>query len=81
MTPNTSIPMPEYEIWLVDESHSISETHMVERADDFSALDAALALGPAHMIEIWRDGHHVLTIEKGALPLDLVWVACREARH
>ena len=65
--------MPDYEIWLVDETNRISEIHNVLSADDLSALAAALSLGPAHAIEIWRDGHYVLTVHKGEMPLNVVW--------
>ena len=65
--------MPDYEIWLADETNRIRETHNVMTADDLSALAAALSLGPAHMIEIWRDGRYVMTVRKGEMPLNLVW--------
>lgn len=69
--------MPEYEIWVVDKSDNISETHRIAARDDAAAIEAALALGPAHMIQVWRDGHYVRGIRKGSLPLNIIWTSLK----
>jgi hypothetical protein len=68
-----ALDLPEYEIWVVDDYNRISETHVVVCATDMAALDAAFAYAEASGIEVWREGRCILTLETGALPLDVIW--------
>jgi hypothetical protein len=58
--------LPDYVIWLVDKSDNISATHELAASDDAAAIEAAKALGPAPMIQVWRDGKYVKGIRNGA---------------
>jgi hypothetical protein len=65
--------LAEFEIRLMDALNRISTAHVIVGGDDFSALSAAIPYCDAHDIEVWRDGRCVATLQKGALPLDIIW--------
>ena len=67
--------MLDYEIWLVDKYYCISATHRIHARDDAAAIEVALSLGPARMIQVWRGAIYVRGIHKGALPLDEIWAS------